>query len=1008
MTPKNSSISRRNNAKIILSCPHAQCNLSEDDYAEHWCDWIAEDALNGVLKYIDDDNVEHIIGRDQRQEYDLNRHRSRAQPFRFLLRNKIQAGDTHVDIHSYPVTDKSDDWYKFDTVVFEHGDGTLTKSIKEHLSAAGYTCKVAKGDHINDVCCEATDIGANSCLVEFNSALVDDNRLDGACKAVAKAISQVYTRRKNPKVRRITDSQTKWWEMLDWEDNSLDGAQNQFMAFIPMDIDKKYINSYPRVRISKDKTKTRPYAIEIFGPGGIWKWSSIQYAKILDTFEYDPADNYNMLMDKEADRKKWIASLQDELEKWYANIGGDDALLELNFAEIYAWAAEHDSKKQATITNPKEKPATVVVKKSTNPEKKLMAVFEYPSGKKVTTHFGQRGASDYTQHKNEDRMKLYLGRHGGGKIRSKKEKWHEPETAGALSRWILWNKPDLEASFKDFCKRFNLKGELKAEKTNFKRNPKVHRKAKPTGDWWNNYDWEIVREPEVIEYEAKYLGGERRIIFAIAKDNEADIKISILVRMPVNQFGERVFVEFWPMYDEVAGREPNANDVNDKQRAWLKDKDAYIFDYGAGKWALKDSGLSDPHPDIIDIGNYIRRLEGYGHSDFAKTRNNPKVRRRLDVADEVDNSWTDGTPWRTIYGHKWHAVDTLHAKTGLFLRTTYPKDHRYLGWNDEAWNTSGNAYRRARQRSRGERVLTHWNGLPLIHRYPRFLKEVKVMEEWEIDSPDFDLSLPAPWWAKTGTKISDFEREKSFTQWHEWIIPFEWNGRLFDFKMENNDFINQYEFDEENAYWWHIVIELMNGEKMTGKQWNRMFKDLNLDFIKWNGHVLYRPGNYTGTEKVSGNNRRKFDKVFTPKWVDDKGKSRRDATWRRNPIHHHDEMLNDDADLAPLQDVMLSKNAEIEIEDGRWYPNYGHFLGFINIADDMGWDIYAPGFENQVRPGVYRVKSILGVLKLKNGNDKICVELDLPEYNDELVISQILDFKEYYQNDTGMEMVFER
>ena len=69
------------------------------------------------------------------------------------------------------------------------------------------------------------------------------------------------------------------------------------------------------------------------------------------------------------------------------------------------------------------------------------------------------------------------------------------------------------------------------------------------------------------------------------------------------------------------------------------------------------------------------------------------------------------------------------------------------------------------------------------------------MEEWEIDSPDFDLSLPAPWWAKTGTKISDFEREKSFTQWHEWIIPFEWNGRLFDFKMENNDFINQYEFD---------------------------------------------------------------------------------------------------------------------------------------------------------------------------------------------------------------------
>ena len=470
------------------------------------------------MKYINGDNVEHIIGRDHRLEYDLNRHRSRAQPFRHLLRNKIQAGDTHVDIHSYPVTDKSDDWYKFDTVVFEHGDGTLTKNIKKHLSDAGYTCKVANGDHINDVCCEATDIGANSCLVEFNSALVDDNRLDGACEAVAKAIEQVYTRRKNPKVRRIsrptddddenwhwlptwmrgrekeaqkvpsfkgteviafdletdypwaekiidpdggnyyvtldaylfdaknnwklhksihgidkhivldsfddatpisakkwkkllqgedisnwalvtwqynskdddvnavkirrldevsnrargvgiayikgvlestlakynrnpkvrriTDSQTKWWELLEWEDNSFDGEQNQFMAFIPMDIEKKHLNSYPRVRISKDKTKSRPYAIEIFGPGGIWKWYMPKYERILDTFEYDPADNYNMLMAKYTDRKEWIASLQDGLEKWYEKIGGDDAMQELNFAEIYAWAAEHDSKKQ--------------------------------------------------------------------------------------------------------------------------------------------------------------------------------------------------------------------------------------------------------------------------------------------------------------------------------------------------------------------------------------------------------------------------------------------------------------------------------------------------------------------------------------------------------------------------------------------------------------------------------------------------------------------------------------
>ena len=141
MMSDNPSKTRRDTAKIILSCPHAQCNLSKEDYEEHWCDWIAEDALNGVLKHLNDENVEHIIGRDQRQEYDLNRHRSREQPFRQLLRNRIQEGDTHVDIHSYPVTDKSDDWYKFDMVVFEHGDGSLTKSIKEHLSEAGYIAR---------------------------------------------------------------------------------------------------------------------------------------------------------------------------------------------------------------------------------------------------------------------------------------------------------------------------------------------------------------------------------------------------------------------------------------------------------------------------------------------------------------------------------------------------------------------------------------------------------------------------------------------------------------------------------------------------------------------------------------------------------------------------------------------------------------------------------------------------------------------------------------------------
>ena len=111
------------------------------------------------------------------------------------------------------------------------------------------------------------------------------------------------------------------------------------------------------------------------------------------------------------------------------------------------------------------KPTEVEVKRSTNDEKKLMAIFTYPDGKTKTTHFGQRGASDYTKHGEKERMERYLERHGGGTTTSTKEDWQDPTTAGALSRWILWNKPSLSASFNDFKKRFNLKGELKVSKS---------------------------------------------------------------------------------------------------------------------------------------------------------------------------------------------------------------------------------------------------------------------------------------------------------------------------------------------------------------------------------------------------------------------------------------------------------------------------------------------------------------------------------------------------------------
>ena len=95
----------------------------------------------------------------------------------------------------------------------------------------------------------------------------------------------------------------------------------------------------------------------------------------------------------------------------------------------------------------------VKISTSSNPKKKLMAVFsdsKNPYGRTKTTHFGATGMSDYPAHKDEERKQRYLTRH------RKRENWNAPQSAGALSRWILWNKTSRKASIADYKKRFNF------------------------------------------------------------------------------------------------------------------------------------------------------------------------------------------------------------------------------------------------------------------------------------------------------------------------------------------------------------------------------------------------------------------------------------------------------------------------------------------------------------------------------------------------------------------------
>jgi len=101
---------------------------------------------------------------------------------------------------------------------------------------------------------------------------------------------------------------------------------------------------------------------------------------------------------------------------------------------------------------------------STRQDKKFMAVFYEDSNKRRSVHFGAKGMRDFVlmndkQSKfyepdstiREDTKRRYISRHRGDNL-------SDPLSAGALSRFILWNKPTLKDSIADFKRRFRLVG----------------------------------------------------------------------------------------------------------------------------------------------------------------------------------------------------------------------------------------------------------------------------------------------------------------------------------------------------------------------------------------------------------------------------------------------------------------------------------------------------------------------------------------------------------------------
>ena len=90
----------------------------------------------------------------------------------------------------------------------------------------------------------------------------------------------------------------------------------------------------------------------------------------------------------------------------------------------------------------------IYLSRSSNPRKKYMVKV-----KNKTVHFGAKGMSDYTIHKDLERKQRYIDRH---RLR---EDWTKSgiDTAGFWSRWLLWGEPTLRESIRKIEDKFGLK-----------------------------------------------------------------------------------------------------------------------------------------------------------------------------------------------------------------------------------------------------------------------------------------------------------------------------------------------------------------------------------------------------------------------------------------------------------------------------------------------------------------------------------------------------------------------
>ena len=98
---------------------------------------------------------------------------------------------------------------------------------------------------------------------------------------------------------------------------------------------------------------------------------------------------------------------------------------------------------------------------TSNKPKKKWAMF-FPTSKKVI-HFGQKPYRDYTLMSDKNSVHYLSDKKQRDKVkeayrtRHKNDNLRDPESAGALSMFILWSAPTLKGGIRNYSRKYNLR-----------------------------------------------------------------------------------------------------------------------------------------------------------------------------------------------------------------------------------------------------------------------------------------------------------------------------------------------------------------------------------------------------------------------------------------------------------------------------------------------------------------------------------------------------------------------